>query len=508
MKNEKKFRPKKNMNNSIWIFSLGLLLIIALTIIVIVQSQKNQTTPVTITITPTVTPTITPIPDIVYTQILWKESAQTSGNLIGSWSEVCELISKNNGILTIYVDDSLAPCVVNQTINCQSRVQFFSDAASLQFLDGFSLIDPIGFGGALIVEFLTTGTPNIIMQNTGVLQMIGYSVLTNAIENTSPGIKIADNESMVLTFNMGSIVSLGSTNIPLIQLGKNSQLTFAPSGSTNPSGFENDIISSTDSSSVLQYLYDSQSPRITNTGFLGTLTESPLSESKNTFFDNTVVSANFGDDVQTAIDSIKQIFIGVHPVPGDMNFNNHNISSVQTATITNLTLGINPNSYNMPITTIPNAIDSVLLYNGTPNLVFREPMYGTATLITGTIALPIENTWYPLNSGTFTFVGSPNVIIVNNVRIKNNASLTRPLQIVCNLSCTPDVDNIYNFGIRNNNIDSGVLMRAFIQVTEYHSIGFSHTFTSDPGTDFQIVALAEQAGSFNLAIHSITVSIV
>jgi hypothetical protein len=502
----------------LWIVVIGLVWLITLTIVVAVDLNKNQTIIVTPTIT--ITPTITPIMDTVITQIVWKESATTSGNLIGSWSEVCDLIVKNNEILTIYVDDSLAPCIVNQTINCQSRVQFYAatfvlpNSIRLQFADGFSLIDPLGFGQSLIVEFFNTGTPNIIMQNFGVLQIAENAVLTNSINNTSPGMRIDDNKTMLLSFNTGSHGSVGpAPNVPLVELGINSQLIFAPLGSVG-SGFDNNIISSIDSSALLLYNYDSQSPRLTNTGFLGTLVEIPLSQSANIFFDDTLFSTNFGNNTQTAIDYIKQIFTSAQPVPGNMDFNNHNISNVQNGSITNLTLGITPNTYNMPtsITNTPNNIGSTLLYDGTPNLIFREPMYGTASLHTGLFSITTENTWYQL-FGTFVFVGSPNIIVEDDgigsfVAIKNNTAQTRTIQIVCNMSCATNNTTQFEFGIKNNGVDSNAIMSAFLNiVASYQSIGFSQTLTMLPGTHFELIMRLINPGSATIFVDYITLSI-
>ncbi len=181
-----------------------------------------------------------------------------------------------------------------------------------------------------------------------------------------------------------------------------------------------------------------------------------------------------------------------------------------TCAIPTLTIGISPNAYNMPtsITNVSANTNAVLLYDGSGNVVFRQPINGTATLQSGQYVLLIENTWYGLNSGIFVWSGSPNVIITGSIGIKNNTSLDRTFQIICSISCQTNSNNTYDFGIKNNGVNTGPFMSADLQITQgLQTITFSQTITVVAGANFQVITRHRNAGSSTLAVDYITLSI-
>ena len=375
----------KKMKDIIIIYNAFVLVALIVLIVLVAVYWPQKTPSLSPTVTTSISPTVTSIPvppqlDVGNTQIIWRQGAVTSGNLFGTWEEICDLIELNNEITTIYVDNSLAQCIITKTIDCMSRVSFLSSSFSivssdkrLLFQDGKSLLNPRSFGGSLIVMLETTSVPNIIIENGVILKLEDNVTLTNVDTNLVPGIRIFANQSAFILFELGGIANNTSTpSVPLIMLESNAQLIFSSFGCANPTGFSDDFIASVDNTSTLIYAYDDSSPNLTFSGYLGTIYNAATSLASRMSFDDTLFSPTIGSNVQESLDYIKKIFTNLQAVPGNMKFGFNDITEIQKAEIVDLLIGPLFNAYSMP-NSISGVEDKSLLQLSGTSVVFKAP---------------------------------------------------------------------------------------------------------------------------------------
>lgn len=239
-------------------------------------------------------------------------------NILTTWNAV--VLKSNqlnvNGTLNIYFDDSVAPCVIDQSLDCNCITNFYpacSIAEGLgatntvtisEFVQVFNLRAIIG---PLIVKSASTIYNAFSFTKQGIVfRLLDGAALQLQAGATKEFIEVK-NSSISLFLQHGSIID-NSLNSSLACVNLiNSILVLLVF--TIPS-ISNDSIKG-DITSVLNIIYDSSyNTTTTYSTFLGTLNKSPISNAIGTFYDDTKVLPSISsDNSQSAIDTIKSTYL-------------------------------------------------------------------------------------------------------------------------------------------------------------------------------------------------------
>jgi len=343
--------------------------------------------------------------------IIWREGDVTLGNLVGTWAEVVSWIGLTHGGLKVYVDDSLAPCVVDINTDCEGRVTFcpyqnFSDSKPvLNFNDGNYLLDPQGFTGQLIIAAETSSVGNIHMSDGAVLSFDHGAILTNSALNGAVAIQVAAGEKLTIVLTHGAGFDTGSALLPppIVHVPVGSELILVTAGVTDASVFSGASIS-TVPGSTMTWTYDSSKPALDESLINGAKVEVVMGKAENVFYNGATVPLPAADNnIQAQVDQIKRILQNQANMPGDFNLNNHNIFDVNDLNFTHAicsiispgitgevviespSLGTGPWEYKMPNSRENIVEDSKLNYSVANGVEFKQlgtiySMYGSRVL--------------------------------------------------------------------------------------------------------------------------------
>ena len=158
---------------------------------------------------------------------IWRPGGTTLGNVLATWAEVTAVIASHSGTILIFVDSSIAPCVVDVGVwDCQDRVTFTAaiengagSGSSMSLPEGAVLLNPRLFTDALQVVTQANVTPNISLATGGILSFIRGASLVN--NGAAPVVDVAPGNANIVAFVIGS--SFQTTSGPLINLGAGSQ---------------------------------------------------------------------------------------------------------------------------------------------------------------------------------------------------------------------------------------------------------------------------------------------
>lgn len=242
--------------------------------------------------------------------IIFKQGAVSSGDTYGTWLEVANIITAKDGLVDIYVDDSIvSPCVVSSNVDCKNRTQFFgsSNAASLNKLEisgGFALSNPKSFN-TLEVRLVSPALPNILLVNGSIMSLVNGAQFTS-VDSTVPNISFPDGASIVLSTGIGGNIN-NSGNI-IIRLGIGSSMIVAVLENAG-NLMLNNFVDSVDASSSLILGYDStfDLANFNNPGFLGTLITQNVSVASSVKYNDSTSPSYGSTNVQGVLDKIKSV---------------------------------------------------------------------------------------------------------------------------------------------------------------------------------------------------------
>lgn len=262
-----------------------------------------------------------PIPsigvDLNPISLIWRPGGVIvpGANVVVSWQSVISKANQINinQILNVYLDSSIQNCIVNQSLDCQGRVTFMpfnSNASSpdtLYVQDPNTLTNP-KFNGILLVQLQSITQPSIILNGAKLSIEGNGSMLFASSDSTIPGISV-QGTGAVLGFEGGSNVTNTNTSNPVINVGPSAVLIMSMAQQFGGSTLDNNLISSTDNTATLNFLYDSSVigvPAWTNPAFTGTFNKIMSDKAEAVAYNDSLVSPPLGvTQVQAAIDAIK-----------------------------------------------------------------------------------------------------------------------------------------------------------------------------------------------------------
>lgn len=242
--------------------------------------------------------------------------AESSGVLKATWAEVVEYVDRYDGACYVYLDDSLSsPIIIDSDIDCRGRTEFypgsFSAGAAPQALvaGGTRIKNPRAFRGPQALRCQSIGVPSLDLSNGQLLEIVeGAAFISDSLSDT-PCISIADGEAAVISVSYGGGMGKeGAT--PVINLGVGSTMIFTQIIMANPTGLQNDIISSTDGSSTIIMGTDASGIPITNAGYTGSIIPLSIDKAAGVTYDDSKAAPPLGaDTVQGAIDALKALVV-------------------------------------------------------------------------------------------------------------------------------------------------------------------------------------------------------
>lgn len=242
--------------------------------------------------------------------IIWRQSAVSSKNVLGSWAEVVFYANANEQAVNIYVDDSLNPCIMTSNYDCKGRTTFYPYTQSigavpaLKFAVDVQLTDPT-FKGVLQIVGLTNASSNIILSNGYLMAMFQGGLLSNDPASLLPIIDISPGNGNVIACYLGSTINTNNA-VSIINVNVGSTLILAQENMSQPLG--NNVISSTDGTAQLILQYDASFTNPwTNVGYTGVTATQLIDKAIGVSYDDSLVTPpSLGVfNVQDAIDVLK-----------------------------------------------------------------------------------------------------------------------------------------------------------------------------------------------------------
>jgi hypothetical protein len=257
--------------------------------------------------------------------ILHPGSTPTIGsNIVQSWSEVIVKASRINvnNCLNVYIDDSNGIVLIDQSYDCQGRVNFLSFhntslQSTIKIIDGVTISNP-GFFSQIICVCESLTLPSLQLDSNSKFYLYNNSIIVNQGESTVFSIDIQDSYSVSILLSSGSRIYTQS-GISFINVGIGSILTYIYITNTSGQVYTNDTISSTDNTALLIVCCDASVPQSTfvNSNFTGTTTFNVIDKSEGVEYDDTLENPQLSViNVQEAIDSLKSNYLNLSNIFG------------------------------------------------------------------------------------------------------------------------------------------------------------------------------------------------
>ena len=276
-----------------------------------------------------------PIPPSVFdlnpVNIIYKPGSSPSlgSNIVSSWSEV--ILKANrlnvNQCLNVFIDDSIqSPVLIDQSLDCKSRVRFLSYNSSttssyLKILDTFTLSDPYSFEGSLVTVCESVTNAAIILSNGSILTIKDGAVLRNNGDSLVPAIQINDANNNNIYLESGGQIDTQAT-VSLINVGISSLLNYTNITNISGQSYISNTISSTDNTSELILRLDSSVSvaSIINPNFTGLVLSFPVDKAFALSYDDSLVNPQLSaNNVQDAIDDLKSNYLNISNLSGTPN---------------------------------------------------------------------------------------------------------------------------------------------------------------------------------------------
>lgn len=238
-----------------------------------------------------------------YTTVVWKPGVASSGIQFATWAEVKAEVEKVAGACLVWVDDSVAPAIVNSTLNCQGRAFFRgTNDATLTIATGGVLINPHGFHGWLTVSCANTLAPSIGVSDGHTIHLTD-GVILRADEPAVIPIIVADGHS--INFLMQDAKLEHAANY-VVSAGPGSNINlYIRDNLRYPVWNGNPIFFDRAPTAALHLYRDASYPENVVVGWGGTINSSDRDKAVHTFYDD-INTPQFGvSTVQGALNVLK-----------------------------------------------------------------------------------------------------------------------------------------------------------------------------------------------------------
>lgn len=248
--------------------------------------------------------------------IVWRAGSPSQGNQLQTWAEVYTLIQASDGDIVVFVDNSIAPCIVPVgTYDLMGHVTFSPHISTadniptinVELADGAVFKNIKGLDGNVGVIGNSTSGPALVFDiyNPQGFGNINGGVFIN--NGTVPMIEVDGVFLAMGAYSNAGIVE-GTSSAPFVNVINSGAFVFSTHtrGRIDPPGAYLNWISG-DASSVLIYQYDNSFiPNATHPLFAGTVIQQLTSEAISLKYDDSLINPQLGADrVQTAIDQLK-----------------------------------------------------------------------------------------------------------------------------------------------------------------------------------------------------------
>lgn len=251
--------------------------------------------------------------------IIFRPGAPSNGNIVRTWAEVKAYVAATNGAINIYVDNSLAPAVVDPGVtDFQGRA--FLRAGSpiiapapmqLDVPDGAILKDLAGILFSLNVVLHGTTGPTLSFSRVQTFGAFGGAVLDN--QGTVPAIDVDPTAfGLILSTALGGRIS--ATTAPIVSVPNPGQglilVLFTGGAFTGPSVAIGPV------GAGLQIVYDASAQSLpTVPGWLGTVSLAPLGKASQVDYTPAVLADWSGVTPTSVANALDRIAAKISPIP-------------------------------------------------------------------------------------------------------------------------------------------------------------------------------------------------
>ncbi len=250
--------------------------------------------------------------------VIYQQGGTSSGNVVATWAEVVAVCDAYNQMVNVYFDGTLNGgfCEISSSYDFKSRTSFYgtpfirsSGSGPLQtarILNGVVLTDLKQICEGLTVDVRNSNGSPVFAFSPNAIFFLTYAGITNNNGvSTGPAIDVTSinpNNLIIQLVNGASIAT--SASHPIINVGTGGAL-FELLLAVN-SSMDDNSISSTDGSAILDVFFDSSCLIGTQSTFTGTSSINLLDQSLYVNYNDILVSPPLGyTNVQGAIDALK-----------------------------------------------------------------------------------------------------------------------------------------------------------------------------------------------------------
>ena len=237
-----------------------------------------------------------------FATIIWRQGGVPTGIVFATWADVVVEINKVNGACNVFIDSSIAQCVVDTPINGQGRLSFLAGfPTSMTIITDATITGVRSFDGPLTVQCSNSSAPHLVVPNNSFLYL--------------------RNGARIITTSVIPVLSLSTANInvvidnaivenqiaPIFAVSGTATVNLWVVNSNEPGAWtSNPIFSSSGALCTLRFLRDSTYPDNIQLGWTSPLfTDTLISRSTAVLYDDTTAPALNTDNVQGALDVFK-----------------------------------------------------------------------------------------------------------------------------------------------------------------------------------------------------------
>ncbi len=240
-----------------------------------------------------------------YESVIYRPGAVSSLNIAGTWAEVITFV--NNGVLTIFVDDSItSPAVINVNADLLGKVSikpYNFDAASvptLEFANDVQLTNVQSIDGPINVVFHSITLPNLVFSPGQIFPVTNGAYLLQSALSLVPACQV--DGILIFTLTQGAHADTLGQSIFNVS-GTDTMILVQLLNTGQPSG---DFLISGSAGSTLFNLRDASGQDLVLTSFLGTRQTQLVDQAVGVSYDDSLTPPTTGiTNVQSLLDYLK-----------------------------------------------------------------------------------------------------------------------------------------------------------------------------------------------------------